>query len=90
MSTIATRLKSAQPNARAANTGGCVTCRWWQDIDDETRRLVNEWIDNRHSIKQLYDILSTPTDDDTEPTLTISVTGFRLHMNHHDVKCRRG
>lgn len=86
MATIADRLKSAQRNP--ANKGGCVTCKWWQTITDETRTLINEWIDNDHSIKQLYDILSSPSDDETEPSLEISMTGFRLHMNHHNQKCR--
>ena len=86
MSTISERLKTAQRNP--ANKGGCVTCKWWQEISDETRQLINEWIDSNNSIKQLHDILATPSEDDTEPPLTISITGFRFHMNHHDEKCR--
>jgi hypothetical protein len=82
---LSDRLKSAQPNAQ--NKGGCVTCKWWASIKPETQRLINEWIDNQHSIKQLHDILSAPTDGG-DPPLLISITGFRLHLNHHDVKCR--
>lgn len=88
MTSIANRLKSAQPTARVANNRGCVTCQWWREVNDETRRLVNEWLDNNYSTKQLHEILSTPSDDDTEPRLVISITGFRLHLNHHDEKCR--
>lgn len=87
MPTISERLRSAQRNP--ANRGGCVTCKWWAEISDETRNLVNEWIDNDYSQKQLYEILSAPNDG-PEPRLPISLTGFRLHMNHHNEKCRSG
>ena len=86
MATISERLRTAQRNP--ANRGGCVTCKWWNTISDDTKKLIQEWIDNDYSIKQLYEILSSPSDDDTEPKLSISVTGFRLHMNHHNEKCR--
>lgn len=85
MASLSDRLKSAQPNP--ANIGGCVTCKWWDTISDETKNLVNEWIDNKYSIRQLHQILTTPSDGD-EPVLNISNTGFRFHMNHHDAKCR--
>jgi len=65
-----------------------VTCRWWWQVGDDTRRLINEWIDQNHSIRQLHDILTEPSDDPDEPALDISITGFRLHLNHHDQKCR--
>lgn len=83
MPSISDRLRSAQRNP--ANKGGCVSCKWLQQISDETRRLINEWIDNDYSIKQLYDILSAPNDSG-EPPLPISLTGWRLHMNHHNDK----
>lgn len=86
MPSLSDRLKTAQPNP--ANKGGCVTCRFWAELKPETQRLINEWIDNGHSVKQLYDILSTPSVDSDEPVLRISNTGFRLHMAHHDQKCR--
>lgn len=82
---LSDRLKSAQPNRQ--NRGGCITCRWWEEITPETRKLINEWLDNEHSVKQLYEILSAPNDG-AEPPLPISMTGFRLHLNHHDNKCR--
>lgn len=72
-----------------ANRGGCVTCRWWAQISDETKKLINEWLDNDYSAKQLYEILSAPPDaDSSDPQLQISITGFRLHLNHHNEKCR--
>lgn len=85
MPSLSDRLKSAQPNRQ--NRGGCVTCAWWSDIKPATRALINEWIDNEHSIKQLHEILTAPNDG-SEPPLNISITGFRLHMNHHSEKCR--
>lgn len=89
MPSLPDRLKSVQhPNA--ANKGGCVTCRWWQEITDESRQLINEWLDSDHSVKQLHEILTSPGSDDDEPRLDISITGFRLHLNHHNAKCRGG
>lgn len=85
MPSIQQRLKAAQPNQ--SNKFGCVTCQWWQEISAETRQLINEWIDNDHSIKQLHEILTAPNDG-SEPQLHISNTGFRFHMNHHNEKCR--
>lgn len=64
-----------------------MTCQWWQEIGADTRELINEWIDAKHSIKQLYQILSAPADGD-EPRLPVSNSGFRLHMDHHDLRCR--
>lgn len=87
MASLSDRLKSAQPNR--ANVGGCVTCAWWETISDSAKQLINEWIDNQHSIRQLHEILVAPNDGD-EPVLNISITGFRLHMNHHNEKCRNG
>lgn len=86
MSILSERLKSAQPNPQ--NKGGCITCRWWETADPETRRLVDDWLDQKFSIKQLWEILTAPTEDGSH--LTISNTGFRLHLNHHDEKCRGG
>ena len=87
MPSLSDRLRSAQPNRQ--NRGGCVTCLWWEEIKPDTRRLINEWLDNKHSVKQLHEILSAPTDGGELP-LPISITGFRLHLNHHDAKCRSG
>lgn len=90
MPSLNERISTAQHTARAANIGGCVTCRWWEQISEETRTLVNEWIDAGHSRRQLWEIVTSPSDDSTDPVLEISNTGFRLHLNHHDVKCRSG
>lgn len=88
-SSLSERLGSAivsRPNN--ANRGGCVTCKWWRLIDEDDRKLVNEWLDAGYSGKQLHDILTDPDGDG--PVLEISLTGFRLHLNHHDAKCRGG
>ncbi len=87
MPSLHERIESAQHTARAANVGGCVTCRWWSQIGEDTRQLINEWLDSGHSRRQLWDILTTPSDSE-DPVLDISITGFRLHLNHHDAKCR--
>lgn len=85
MASLPERIRSAQPNP--ANIGGCVTCKWWREISDETKTLINEWIDNLHSTRQLHQILTAPSDCG-DPPLAISITGFRLHLNHHNEKCR--
>lgn len=88
MPSLSERLETAivsRPNN--ANKGGCVTCKWWAQISDDDRRLVNEWLDAGYSGKQLHEILTGPVADG-EPVLEISLTGFRLHLNHHDKKCR--
>jgi hypothetical protein len=37
----------------------------------------------------LYEILSQPvTDGSAEQPVPISNTGFRLHLNHHNERCR--
>ena len=82
---LADRIRSAQPNAANA---GCRTCHWWKTITPETQRLINEWLAAKYSVLQLYDILSTPGEDITEPLLPVSATGFRMHAKHHAEKCR--
>jgi uncharacterized protein YodC (DUF2158 family) len=87
LSTLSERLRTAQRNP--SNRGGCVTCKWWDTISPETRALVNEWLDKDYSAKQLYEILSAPVSDESvDQPVPISMTGFRLHLNHHDAKCR--
>ena len=88
MPSLHERIQHAEHYARAANKGGCVTCRWWSQISDDTRQLINEWLDAGHSRRQLWEILTAPSDSIEDPVLEISNTGFRLHLNHHNVKCR--
>jgi len=40
----------------------------------------------RRFFEQLVEL--EQSDDPDEPALDISITGFRLHLNHHDQKCR--
>jgi hypothetical protein len=88
MPSLNERIESAQHTARPANVGGCVTCRWWSQISNHTQQLINQWLDSGHSQRQLWDILTAPSEGSDDPVLEISITGFRLHLNHHDVKCR--
>lgn len=87
MASLSDRLKSAQRNP--TNKGGCVTCKWWDTLSAETKDLINGWLDAEHSVAQLYEILSQPvTDGSAEQPVPISNTGFRLHLNHHNERCR--
>lgn len=81
---LATRLKSVQPNA---GNHGCQTCQWWQLIRPESRKAINEWITAGQSHMQLHEILAAPSDDPAEPPLTVSLTAWRHHMKHHDERC---
>lgn len=84
---LAKRIKTAQVNN--SNTG-CQTCRWWEQISTETQRLINAWLDDPNNSRlQLYEILALPGDDDPgEPLLPVSNSGWRMHLKHHDEKCR--
>jgi hypothetical protein len=82
---LARRLKSAQPNS---GNHGCRTCLWWLEIRPESRKSINEWISAGHSLMQLHEILSAPSDDPNEPALPVSLTGWRHHMKHHAERCR--
>jgi hypothetical protein len=87
VASLSDRLKSAQRNP--TNKGGCVTCKWWATLNDETKKLINAWLDAEHSNAQLYEILTQPSDDThAEQPLRSSNTGFRLHLNHHNERCR--
>lgn len=85
MASISDRLRSVQPNRGDTS---CTTCTWWLEIRPATRKLINEWIDAGNSIAQLHDILSAPNDDDDEPRLTNSLSGFKFHLKHHAERCR--
>jgi hypothetical protein len=84
---IETRLQTAQ---RGRSNRSCQSCQWWQNsITDKTRQLVNEWIDADHSLLQLHDILTQDDDDDPDnKPLRVSITGWRMHLKHHDERCR--
>lgn len=84
MPSLSDRLRSAQPNK--ANRNLCVTCQWLEGISPDTVQLINEWIDADNSVAQLHEILTQPADD--TPALSISMTGFRFHLKHHDERWR--
>lgn len=84
MASLSDRLKSAQPNK--ANRNLCVTCAWLKQVSPEIRDLINQWFDADNSVAQLHEILTQPSDDTTP--LTISLTGFRFHLKHHDERWR--
>ena len=86
MTSLSDRLRSAQPNK--ANRNLCVTCAWLETVTPQTRTLINDWLDNDHSVSQLHDIITTPSED-IEP-LVISLTGFRFHLKHHAQRWPRG
>lgn len=84
---LANRIKAAKKHT---SNRGCQTCKWWQTISPETRKLINQWLeDPDNSRLQLYEILSKAGDDDPgEPLLKVSNSGFRFHLQHHDERCR--
>ena len=83
---LSQRLKSAQPNR---SNKLCATCEWWKKIRPETRRLIQEWLDDpTRSRTQLHEIISSPGDDVDEPVLEVSVSAWRLHLKHHEERCR--
>lgn len=86
MASLSDRLKGAQPNK--ANRNLCVTCSWLESVTPQVRNLVSDWLANDHSVAQLHDILTSPSDDATP--LKISVTGFRFHLKHHAERWPRG
>jgi hypothetical protein len=65
-----------------------MTCNWWHTINKDTQKLINEWLDSKSNRTQLYEILTTPTEDQDEPPLTVSNSGWRWHLKHHDERCR--
>jgi hypothetical protein len=88
MPSINDRLISARHNV--ANRG-CRSCDWFlNDISDDTRKLINEWIDADHSIAQLHQIISATPDEDDHETIPLRVgdTGWRSHLRHHNERCR--
>lgn len=82
---IASRLKSAQPNR---SNDGCQSCIWWGTISSESRKLIDEWIDNGYSQMQLHQILSAVDESSGEPPLEVSLSGWRFHLKHHAERCR--
>ena len=79
---LSDRIRSAQSEANPANRG-CRSCQWFADQTAETQALVNEWIDNGHSLLQLYQIIAKPDEDDPDYIpLPISDTGWRNHVRN--------
>lgn len=82
---LARRIKSAQRNS--SQRLGCQTCLWWKQLTPAVQALVNDWLEAGHSRQQLYEIISAP-DDSGDPVLGVSLSAWRLHMKHHDERCR--
>lgn len=78
---LAKRLKSAK--AKVSNRG-CQTCKWWGIQTEETKSLINAWLDAGNSSMQLHSILSTDPDE----FLGVSYSAWRNHVKHHDEMCR--
>jgi hypothetical protein len=58
---------------------GCVTCQYLDDMSDADRRAFDDWVAGGYSHSQLWEICIS----DPDSPLTISITGFRHHMKHH-------
>lgn len=80
---LAKRLKSAQ--AKVANKG-CQTCKWWDTQTDETKSLINAWLDAGNSSMQLHAILSSSSDP--AELLNVCYSAWQNHVKHHDEMCR--
>lgn len=84
---LSARIRSATP---AYNNRGCRSCEWFtESITDETRQLINEWIDGKHSLMQLFAIVTERDDEDSDiEPLEVSYTAWRMHVKHHNERCR--
>lgn len=85
--TLSDRIREAQEKANYVNNG-CRSCHWWSTISDETRALINDWIDAENSRLQLYIILSANVEGQDEPPLDVSDSAWRTHLRHHNERCR--
>ena len=85
---LSARIRSAQADANLTNRG-CRSCTWLRSVNQETKDLINEWIDSEHSLMQLFGIISAADDDDESYVpLGVSFTAWRDHIKHHNERCR--
>lgn len=58
-----------------------MTCNWLKGVTKADRRKIDEWIAEKYSVAQLWEILSSDPDN----PLVVSNTAFRHHLRHHKV-----
>ncbi len=73
---LADRIGNVEPNR---GNHGCVTCDWVEALAPGDRAAIDEWIEARWSVNQLWEMCR----DDPDNPLDISLSGFRHHVRHH-------
>ena len=74
---LAKRLQAVIPER---SNHGCVTCQWLEGMPDGDRVAWDDWIAQKHSLSQLWEIACS----DPERPFPVSITGLRHHVrNHH-------
>ena len=73
---LSERITNAIPNYVP---DGCVTCKWLETVSPADRAAFSAWIADKKSKSQLWELCSTDPDN----PLTVSLSGFRLHLRHH-------
>lgn len=74
---LSERIQDAKPNFVPQ---GCVTCKWLDTVTPADRAAIDRWITEGKSKSQLWELCTTDPDN----PLDISLSGFRLHLRHHD------
>lgn len=73
---LAKRLKAVVPER---NNVGCVTCNWVAELSDVDRAAWDDWIANKHSLAQLWEICCA----DPDHPYPVSITALRYHVRMH-------
>jgi hypothetical protein len=74
---LANRLSAVIPNR--SNRGGCITCRWVDDLPASDRQAWDQWIEEKRSLSQLWEISSRDPDN----PYPVSLTALRYHVRTH-------
>lgn len=73
------RLKVVTPKK---TTSGCVTCWWVEGLSDTDREAWDDWIANKYTLTQLWEVCSA----DPDRPLPVSITALRYHVRNHHLK----
>lgn len=74
---LSVRLSGVIPNR--SNRGGCVTCQWVADLPEPDRQAWDQWIADKRSLSQLWEIASADPDN----SYPVSLTALRYHVRNH-------
>lgn len=75
---LADRLGSFEPS-----NNGCVSCKWYEQLDDTDRSDFDDWLRLDGNIAKLHRACQAPDEDESKAPLLVDYSAFLYHVRQH-------